>query len=200
MLSRYEDPDFNGNQPLPRFGGPTFSLKFRLLRLLWMIAWLVLARWTPPPLRRWRNVVLRLFGAKLHPSASVHARAIVWWPGNLVMGRFSSIGPGALCYNVETVTFGDFARVSQRAHLCTGTHNVQESGFELIARPIALAQDSWVAAEAFVGPGVTVGEGAVLAARGVTVKSLKPWTIYAGNSARPVGVRNRGGAALHASA
>ncbi|WP_244489896.1 ElyC/SanA/YdcF family protein [Rhizobium sp. Leaf391] len=199
MLSRYEDPDFAGSQPIPRFGGPTFSLKFRLMRLLWMTAWLVLARWTPPPLRSWRNAVLRLFGAKLHSSASVHSKAVVWWPGNLVMGRFASIGPGALCYNIATVTFGDFASVSQRAHLCTGTHNVQQSGFELIARPIDLGKNSWVAAEAFVGPGVIVGEGAVLAARGVTVKSLQPWTIYAGNSARPVGARNQAGAALHVS-
>jgi putative colanic acid biosynthesis acetyltransferase WcaF len=45
---------------------------------------------------------------------------------------------------------------------------------------------AWVAAEAFVGPGVTVGEGAVLGARGVAFKALEPWTVYAGNPAQPL--------------
>ncbi|KQY26677.1 putative colanic acid biosynthesis acetyltransferase [Rhizobium sp. Root482] len=199
MQSRYEDPTFEAGTTLPRFGGPTFALRFRLMRLLWMIAWLALARWTPPPLRRWRNTVLRLFGARLHATAIVHAKAIVWWPGNLEMGAFASLGPGVICYNVAPVRLHAFAIVSQRAHLCTGSHNVQDSGFELVSRPIELRANSWIAAEAFVGPGVIAGEGAVLGARGVTVKLMEAWTIYAGNPARPVGNRTPAAAAAHPS-
>jgi putative colanic acid biosynthesis acetyltransferase WcaF len=101
------------------------------------------------------------------------------------------MGPGVICYNVAEITIDDFAIVSQRSHLCTGTHDVNDPGFPLKSRPIAIGSNAWVAAEAFVGPGVTIGEGAVLGARGVAFGKLEPWTIYAGNPARPIKERSR---------
>ena len=59
-----------------------------------------------------------------------------------------------------------------------------------MTRPITIGEQAWVAAEAFVGPGVNVGCGAVLGARGVAVRNLEGWTVYAGNPARPVGKRS----------
>lgn len=199
MQSRYDDAAFKHNTtPLPRFGGPTFAFRFRLQRLIWITVWLVFASWTPPHLRRWRNVVLRAFGAQLHATAIVHSKAIIWWPGHLVMERYASIGPGVVCYNVDTITICEFASVSQRSHLCTGSHDIQDSAFPLVCRPIIIGSNAWVAAEAFVGPGVVMGEGAVLGARAVTAKSLQQWTIYVGNPAKPVGERRREAAACYA--
>lgn len=201
MRSRYDDPTFDtASVALPRFGGPTYALRFRLLRLMWMMSWLLLAAWTPPQFRRWRNALLRLFGARVHTTAMVHAKARIWWPGHLVMEAYASMGPGVICYNVAPTTIQAFASVSQRAHLCTGTHDVQDSAFPLIARPIIIGADAWVAAEAFVGPGVMLGEGAVLGARAVTVRSLNAWTIYVGNPAKPVRNRRREAGAAHALA
>lgn len=199
MLSRYKDPTFKHSaKPLPRFGGPTFALRFRMKRLLWMIVWRIFAAWTPPLFRRWRNFLLRLFGANIHATATVHAKAVIWWPGHLEMARYSSIGPGVICYSVDAITIGEFASVSQRAHLCTGSHDIQDSAFALVTKPIVIAANAWVAAEAFIGPGVMVGEGAVLGARGVAAKSLKPWTIYVGNPVKPVGHRRKEAAASYA--
>lgn len=199
MLSRYNDPTFkHAVTPLPRFGGPTFALRFRLKRLVWMAVWLLLASWTPPPLRRWRNFLLRMFGADVHPTAIVHSKAVVWWPGHLIMERYASMGPGVICYNVDKITICEFASVSQRSHLCTGSHDIQDSAFPLITRPITIEANAWIAAEAFVGPGVVIGEGAVLGARGVAAKSLAPWTVYVGNPAKPVGRRRLEAAASYA--
>ena len=199
MHSRIEDPTFDhAAVPLPRFGGPTFHMRFRLQRLMWMASWSLLAAWTPGPLLKWRLWLLRRFGARIDPTAVVHGKSVIWWPGNLVMGRFSSLGPGVICYNVARVTIEDYAIVSQRAHLCTGTHDIQDSGFPLVSRPITLQANSWVAAEAFVGPNVVIGEGAVLGARGVAAKSLEPWTVYVGNPAKAVGKRDPKAAAGYA--
>jgi len=162
------------------------------MRLAWLITWRCLAAWTPSPFHPWRNLLLRLFGAKLDPTAIVHGSTVIWWPGNLVMGRNASMGPGVICYNVAPVTLEALAIVSQRAHLCTGSHDIQQASFPLVARPIVLRRKAWVAAEAFVGPGTEVGEGAVLGARGVAVKALVPWTVYAGNPARAVASRRSG--------
>lgn len=187
MRSRYADPAAAiARKAAPRLGGPTFSLQDRALRLVWSASWALLARFTPPQLMPIRRALLILFGARIDRRASVRGSARIWWPANLVMGPYASLGPGAICYNVAPVTIEAHAIVSQRAHLCTGTHDIDDPDFPLRERPILIGARSWVAAEAFVGPGVTVGEGAVLGARGVAARDLDPWTVYAGNPARPV--------------
>ena len=99
------------------------------------------------------------------------------------MDAFACLGPRVICYCMAPVRLGAYAVTSQGAHLCAGTHSTSDPGFPLITRPIEIGARAWVAAEAFVGPGVTVGEGAVLGARGVALRDLEPWTIYSGNPA-----------------
>lgn len=192
MLSRYSEPGSAVSAaPAPYLGGPTFALRQRAKRLVWSVLWTAAAAWTPPPLQPLRRFLLQLFGADIHPTAMVRGSVRIWWPGNLRMGAHASLGPGAICYNVAMVTLEDHAIVSQRAHLCTATHNVDDGEFPLTSRPITIGRKAWIAAEAFVGPGVSAGEGAVLGARGVAARDLEPWTIYAGNPARPLRARRR---------
>ncbi|TSD85136.1 putative colanic acid biosynthesis acetyltransferase [Mycobacterium sp. KBS0706] len=175
----------------PLLGGPTFALGDRLRRFAWSVCWGLLAAWTPRPFHRWRRLVLVAFGARIDPTARVYGQTAIWWPPHLTVGRHAVIAPRATCYNVAPITIGDFAMVSQGAHLCTGTHDVDDARFPLRARPIIVNPQAWVAAEAFVGPGVTVGEGAVLGARGVAFRDLDAWTIHAGNPARLIRARTR---------
>lgn len=167
-------------------GGPSFTFGNRVFRGVWGLTWGLLASWTPPPLHAWRRLLLRLFGAKLAPSARVYGSARIWYPPHLEMGRYAVMGWDTNCYCMAKITIGDHAVVSQRAHLCAGTHDVDDPHFQLVAKPITIEAHAWVAADAFVGPGVTVREGAVLGARGVAFKDLEPWTIYGGNPAKPL--------------
>lgn len=172
--------------PVPKLGGPTFSLRDRLMRIAWSIAWLLLARWTPPQMVGWRRVLLRLFGATIDASANIRSSVRIWWPAHLTMGAHASLGPGVVCYNVAPIVIEDFADVSQRAHLCSASHDIDDPDFPLVSRPIIVGRQAWVAAEAFVGPGVGIGRGAVLGARGVAFRDLEEWTVYAGNPAKPL--------------
>lgn len=192
MRSRYSEPASTlTSAPAPYLGGPTFALKYRLLRLAWSVCWILLASWTPAPLQPVRTGLLRLFGARVSSTAVVRGSARIWWPANLSMGAHASIGPGVICYNVAPVVLEDYAIVSQRAHLCTAGHDVDARDFPLTSRPILIGPSAWIAAEAFVGPGVKVARGAVLGARAVATRDLVAWTIYAGNPARPVRERRR---------
>ncbi|UWU72837.1 hypothetical protein N2602_30970 [Bradyrhizobium sp. NC92] len=85
---------------------------------------------------------------------------------------------------MDLISIEPFALVSQRAHLCAGTHDVDDPDFRLVTKPIHIGRNAWVAAEAFVGPGVTVPRNAVLGARAVAMKDLEEGKIYAGNPAR----------------
>jgi putative colanic acid biosynthesis acetyltransferase WcaF len=165
------------------FVGPTFSLGNRMRRLAWQIAWMLLARWTPPQMHVWRICILRLFGADVSWQAYVYGTVKIWAPWRLRMAEFSTLAPHVTVYNIATVSIGRRAVVSQGAHLCTGSHDYRAADFPLYSRPISIERRAWVCASAFVGPGVVIHEGAVLAACGVTFTSLDKWTVYLGNPA-----------------
>lgn len=171
---------------------PPLSAGSKLQRAVWNTVWLLLCRWNPPQLHGWRRLVLGLFGARMGTGAVVYPSASVWAPWNLAMGEGSTLGPGVDCYNVDRVELGPRAVVSQRAYLCTASRDIDDSAKPLTTGPIVLGADAWVAAEAYVGPGVTLGEGAVLAARGVAVRDLDPWMVAGGNPAKPIRKRERG--------
>lgn len=173
----------------PREGGATFSLGHRLFRGVWGVVWQALGIWTPVPLHRWRCLLASCFGARLDRTAKIYPGVKIWYPPNLAMGRYATLGPNVNCYSMAAIELKDYALVSQGAHLCAGTHDVDDPTFQLQARPILIGREAWVAAEAFVGPGVTVGEGAVLGARAVTVKDLDRGWVYAGNPAKPLRLR-----------
>lgn len=170
-------------------GGATFSRGNRLTRIVWMITWTLFATWTPPSMRGWRRFLLRLFGANLSATANVYGSARIWLPSNLRMGAFATIGPRTIIYTMAPITIGEYAVISQGAHLCAGTHDIEDDNFQLYARPISIGSRAWIAAEAFVGPGVVVGEGTVLGARGCAMRDLDTWTVYSGNPAKPVRLR-----------
>lgn len=173
----------------PFAGAPSFSLGHRLHRAAWQAAWLLLARWTPPPLHRWRIFLANLFGARIHPSAFLYGSTRIWYPPNLSMAPQATLGRGVNCYAMAPISVGRRAVVSQGAFLCAGTHDIDSPEFQIEARPITIGAHAWVCAEAFVGPGVTIGEGAVLAARGVAFRDLGPWEVHRGNPAVAVGQR-----------
>ncbi|MFC5050668.1 putative colanic acid biosynthesis acetyltransferase [Rubritalea spongiae] len=157
----------------------------RLARCLWMLTYVVLFRYSPRVgFQWWRRWLLQRFGAKLAKGANVYPSVKVWAPWNLEMGAFACLAEGVDCYNVAPIYLGKYATVSQRSFLCSASHEVSLLEKPLIHAPIRIEEHAWVCAEAFVGPGVTMGEGAVLAARGVAVRDLEAWGIYGGNPAK----------------
>lgn len=170
-------------------GGPSFSLKNRCERAIWGVTWVVLARWTPNSAWRWRAMLLRLFGATIGRHAIIRSSVTVWLPRNLVMGDYAVLGEGVNCYNQALITIGDRAVISQGSHLCAGTHDIDAASFQLVVRPISIGSGAWIAADAFVGPGAVVNDGAVLGARGVAFGVLNAFSIYVGNPAKFVRYR-----------
>ena len=166
--------------------GASFALSYRLIRLSWLLVWAFCARWTPNVMNPWRVFLLNLFGAKVSKDAAVAASARIWLPAHLELGPQSTLGPGVDCYNMAPISIGARTIVSQRAFLCAGTHDIGDPSFQLIARPIFVGDDVWIAAEAFVGPGVAIGDGCVLGARACAFADLDAWTVYRGNPAASV--------------
>lgn len=165
---------------------PSFTLRNRLYRVAWAAVYATLFRPSPRPLHEWRSALLRLFGAKIGRGCHVYPKATIWAPYNLVMDDLASMADGVDCYSIAQVYLGKKVVISQRAYLCTGTHDYEDPNFTLIAKPIRIESDAWICAGSFVGPGVTVGEGAVVGACSVAVKDLPPWTVCAGQPCKPL--------------
>lgn len=161
----------------------------KLRRALWRLVNAMLFLPSPVPFHAWRSAILRAFGANVGRNAAIYPSVRIYAPWNLKIEEDVTIGWGAILYSVDQIHLGPRAIVSQGAHLCTASHDCNSDTFDLETAPIVLEADTWVAAEAFIGPGVTLHSGAVVAARGVVTRSVPERTIVAGNPARPVSVR-----------
>jgi putative colanic acid biosynthesis acetyltransferase WcaF len=164
----------------------SLPVRNRLARWTWGLAYAFLFRPSPIPCHAWRRSILRLFGARVGRGAHPYPCCRIWAPWNLTLGDHSCLGNGAECYSVAPVTLGAHATVSQGSQICTATHDYNDPAFPLVSRPVSIGPRAWVAAEAFIGPGVNVGEGAVVGARAVVVKDVPPRAVVAGNPARIV--------------
>jgi putative colanic acid biosynthesis acetyltransferase WcaF len=157
-------------------------------RLLWA-ACRPLFCLSPKQLWGWRCFLLRLFGAKVGRDVHILPSVRVFIPWNLEIGDWSSVGFDALIYNLGPVKIGSKVTVSQRAHVCAGSHDFRDPTMPLTKQPIDIGDEAWICADAFVGPGVSVGSRAVVAARAVVVKDVRDGEIVGGNPAKVIGNR-----------
>jgi len=171
--------------------GPSKSLGNRAGRFVWSIAWLLLFRPTPRPFHRWRALVLRAFGARLGPNCRIYAGARIWAPWNLICEDAVAVADGAVLYNAAPMRLGSHSIVSQDAYLCGSTHDYDDPAFPMVDKPISLGRYAWICARAVVGPGVQVGDGAVLGLASVAMRDLAPWTVHVGMPARAIKARVR---------
>ena len=167
----------------PSEGGASYSFGNRLMRVLWKFTWLILASWTPPPFHRYRVAILRMFGADVDWTAHVYSNVKIWLPSNLVMESHACLGPSVNCYCMASISLRRGAIVSQGTTLCAATHDIRDPDFQLVAMPILIGEGAWVAAEAFVGPGVSIGDRAVIGARSVLCRDAEEEGVYVGNPA-----------------
>ena len=160
-----------------------YSLEQQVRRVLWMAGGLVF-RLSPRPCFGLRRGLLRLFGASVGREVHVYPSTHIYFPWNLQIGDWSAIGEWALIYNLGMVKIGERATLSQRVHVCAGTHDYRDPAMPLLKPPVSIQNSAWICADAFIGPGVTVHEGAVVGACSVVVKDVSAWTVVAGNPAR----------------
>ena len=153
------------------------------LRVLWAFVY-PLFRFSPRIFWKWRVWLLRMFGASIAWDVHIHPTVAIALPWNIVIESEASIGDRAILYNLGLISVEATATISQGAHLCAGTHDYRRADLPLLKLPITIGEGVWICADAFVGPGVRVGDYAIVGARAVAMKDVEAWSIVAGNPAR----------------
>lgn len=162
----------------------------RFRQLCWRVVNATIFRMLPGrPLKHARNVILRMFGAKIHINNSVFSGATIYAPWNLVMEEHSCIGPDTNIYNKDKVYIGKNVVISQGVFICTAGHDISNPKNPLITAPVFISDGAWVAADSFINMGVTIGEGAVVGARAAVFKDVAPWSVVGGNPAQFIKTR-----------
>ena len=125
---------------------PMTSLRSRVARLAWSVAYCLLFWPSPRPAHGWRALILRSFGARLGPSCHIYPRARIWAPWNLVCEDAVAIADGAEIYNAATVTLRSHCIVSQQAYVCGATHDYNDPDFPMISDTIEIGRYAWIGA------------------------------------------------------
>ena len=151
----------------------------------WVARSLCFAPWFPVP-SAFKVAVLRAFGAKVGSGVVIRSRVNITFPWRFECGDHVWIGDEVLVLSLARVRIGSHVCVSQRAFLCTGSHDFRKEGFDLVTQPIEIGEACWIAAQAFVGPGVTMGPASRCLAGAVVVKDVAAGTTVGGVPAREI--------------
>ena len=154
-----------------------------LKETLWLITSLFLFRLCPLKLSGLKCAVLRWFGATIGQGVVIKPEVKISFPWKLTLGDYVWLGEECWLLNLAPINIESHVCISQGAFLCTGNHDYRSSTFDLFTQPIVVEQGAWIAAGAFVGPGVTVGLHAVLTAGSVATHDLAADGIHQGNPA-----------------
>ena len=157
-------------------------------RILWIpFCRPLVASWIPGTF--WRHILLRLFGASIGSGGRIKPRVCITAPWNLTIGDHCWLGEELWIDNLAKVVIGDHVCLSQGAYLCTGNHDFRSGQFDLRLGPITVHSQAWIAAQSVLGPGVTVGAGAIVSLGAVALADVPAYSIVRGNPAAVINQR-----------
>lgn len=165
-----------------------FSIKEKIVRIIWNICWFSVA-YLPRPVNILRVGMLRLFGASIGINCLIEPGVKIWIPWNLKIAAYVAIGRYVEIYNYGLVQIDSMTVISQYSYLCTGTHDYTHPHMPLEWEPIIIGSECWIAAGAWVMPGVSIGDGTVIGAKSLVTKSMPAWMVCAGHPCKPIKVR-----------
>jgi putative colanic acid biosynthesis acetyltransferase WcaF len=152
-------------------------------RVMWMLL-RPLLRWVPRQLYGLRNAVLRRFGARIGKDVRIYPTVDIFFPWNLEIGDEVTIADRVQLYSLGKIHIGSGTMISYGAHFCAGTHDYTAVNLPLLKPEIRLGRGVWVCAEAFIGPGVEVGDFSIIGARAALFRSFDAFSIIGGNPAK----------------
>ena len=142
-----------------------------------------------PPVIRY--VCFKLLLGRIGHSVFIDTKVYMRYPRKVFVGNNVSINRGCSFYpswhdKKATITLGNNIRLGPNVSFLTAGHDHTNLSLPDVAAPIVVGDNVWIGANVSVLQGVTIGEGAIIAAGSVVVKSVPPYKIYAGIPAKEI--------------
>ena len=148
-----------------------------------------------------KNIILFLFyGKKLKFKSSgknliIKNNCKIFGRKNITLGNNVYIGQEAYWTGAGGIEIQDNVMIGPYSRILSYNHNYNSTEYlpydnKEILKKVTIEQNSWIGIGVFISPGVTIGEGAIVAMGSVVVKNVEPLTIVGGNPAKKIGERN----------
>jgi putative colanic acid biosynthesis acetyltransferase WcaF len=166
-----------------------WSVSKRIKIVAWEYIWMLLCSWTPKPANAWRLFWLKLFGCTIYGKPFVHQRARIQIPWNLILHDRACLGDRANAYTLGVIEILEHATVGQEVYLCTGTHAFDKPEMNLITAKITIGKNVFIGARAFIMPGITIEDNAIIGTSSLVTKNVAINSVVAGNPAKHIKYR-----------
>lgn len=172
----------------------TFLLRHRIKPALFSPAWIrtwLKRVWTLPALLGYclQSLRWRVKGARITPSTVIAKLTVHGNAANLSIGDCCCLGITRMQTH-EQIKIGNCVVINDGVRLITGSHDIHSPTYEHVFAPIVIEDHAWIATDAMILKGVTIGRGAVIAAGAVVVKDVRPFAVVGGNPAKEIDTRN----------
>lgn len=134
---------------------------------------------------------LKLLGMKLEKNVRLYQGFHIRAPKNISIENGVSVGPGVLLDGRKGLTIGKNVTIAYEAIIWTLNHDYNDIHFCGKGAPVVIKDNAWICSRSIILPGITIGEGAVVASGAVVTKDVPDYTIVGGIPAKIIGQREK---------
>ena len=168
-----------------------YIIKNYFKRILIAFEWLWIRLVGIFPSKHFRTFVLKCFkDVRIGQQSAIYS-GFKWWKGPFHVGTGCNIGFDNHIDCRRGVYIGNNVCLATNVFIWTLHHDYNDIHFDVKGGKVVINDFVWVCSRAIILPGVTIGEGAVVAAGAVVTKDVEPWTIVGGVPAKKIGKRGR---------
>jgi putative colanic acid biosynthesis acetyltransferase WcaF len=165
--------------------------KNKLYKIFYFFIDNILIKPSPKFLFEYRNIIYRIFGAKIGVGVKINSSSKLFYPWNIIIGDYSWIGDNCTLYSIDKITIGSNVAIAHNVFINTATHDIQNINFKTLTKPVLICDQTWIASNSFINMNVTINKGVVIGACSFVTSDLPEGYICFGSPAKPIKLRNK---------
>lgn len=141
------------------------------------------------PSIRMRNRILAFMGVKMSRNVRFYPGFEIRSPKRIEIADGVTIGPKVLLDGRKGLSIGKGTVIAYESIIWTLNHDYNDEFFCTKGAPVKIGKHCWICSRSIILPGITIGDGAVVASGAVVTKDVPPFAIVGGVPARIIGHR-----------